>query len=290
MTHAKENARILMCRPDFFEVSYAINPWMHPDEWTRDKDALTAQALREWQALHDRFTSLGIALELMPPAQGLPDMVFTANGAVVLDGKALVARFMHPERQGEEPHFVRHFETLKGRGLIDTVAVMEDGVYQEGAGDCIYDRARHFFWAGYGQRSKRAAADAVSSFFGRETVPLELTQPAYYHLDVCMCPLSRGHIVYFPAAFTDEALARLKHRAGPENLIEAREEDAAQLAVNAVNVGDDIVMAACGPELKNALEARGYTVHVVPLETFRRSGGAAFCLTLRLDLQSPEAS
>ncbi|MCU1524333.1 MAG: N-Dimethylarginine dimethylaminohydrolase, partial [Microbacteriaceae bacterium] len=22
---------ILMCRPDFFTVSYRINPWMHPD-------------------------------------------------------------------------------------------------------------------------------------------------------------------------------------------------------------------------------------------------------------------
>jgi hypothetical protein len=32
-----------------------------------------------------------------------------------------------------------------------------------------------------------------------------------------------------------------------------------------------------------SLTARGYRVHVVPLDSFNRSGGAAYCLTLRLD-------
>ena len=29
-------ARILMCRPEHFAVSYAINPWMDPQSWARD--------------------------------------------------------------------------------------------------------------------------------------------------------------------------------------------------------------------------------------------------------------
>ena len=37
------------------------------------------------------------------------------------------------------------------------------------------------------------------------------------------------------------------------------------------------------PALRPALETRGYAVHVVPLDSFNRSGGAAYCLTLRLD-------
>jgi hypothetical protein len=34
------------------------------------------------------------------------------------------------------------------------------------------------------------------------------------------------------------------------------------------------------------LSERGYRPHVVPLDSFNRSGGAAFCLTLRLDLRT----
>jgi len=45
-------------------------------------------------------------------------------------------------------------------------------------------------------------------------------------------------------------------------------------------------MSACGPRLRAELEGRGYLVVTVPLGSFLRSGGAAFCLTLRLDLQS----
>jgi hypothetical protein len=45
-------------------------------------------------------------------------------------------------------------------------------------------------------------------------------------------------------------------------------------------------MPGCGDDLRAALEARGYRVVVVPLPEFLRSGGAAFCLTLRLDRRS----
>lgn len=280
-------ARILMSRPDFFEVSYVINPWMHPEDWAADADVLKATAGEEWEQLYKTFRKLDIELELVPPVKGLPDMVFTANSGIVLDRKALVARFKCPERQGEEPVFEGFFNELKRRGLIDEVHMMPEGVFQEGAGDCIWDRKRKFFWAGYGQRSLREAGEEIARFFGKEVVPLELATPEFYHLDVCMCPLSGGEVIHYPASFTEDSLAVLRERVGdPELLIEVPKEDAEQLAVNAVNVGRDIVMAACGPDLRAKLEARGYRVHVVPLTAFRRSGGAAFCLTLRLDLLS----
>ena len=49
------------------------------------------------------------------PVRGLPDLVFTANAAVVLDRKVLLARFRCEERQGEEPHNRRFFEALRDR-------------------------------------------------------------------------------------------------------------------------------------------------------------------------------
>ena len=40
--------RFLMCRPEHFAVSYAINPWMDPASWARDERAHLAAA-REWR-------------------------------------------------------------------------------------------------------------------------------------------------------------------------------------------------------------------------------------------------
>jgi hypothetical protein len=98
--------RFLMCRPDHFAVSYAINPWMEPSNWARDKRAHFT-AMREWCFLYDTLLQLGTRVELVAPAAGLPDLVFTANAGVVLDRQVLLARFRHPERQREEPHYRR---------------------------------------------------------------------------------------------------------------------------------------------------------------------------------------
>ena len=112
MTPIKPTARFLMCRPEHFAVSYAINPWMDPPAWARDGS--TAASQREWNGLYRQLTELGAAVDLVPPVAGVPDLVFTANAAVVLDRKVLLARFRHPERQAEEPHFERAFQALQG--------------------------------------------------------------------------------------------------------------------------------------------------------------------------------
>src|SRR6266540_1747055 len=37
---------------------------------------------------------------------GLPDMVFTANGATIIDGKMLGSQFRYPQRAAEAPAFL----------------------------------------------------------------------------------------------------------------------------------------------------------------------------------------
>jgi N-dimethylarginine dimethylaminohydrolase len=225
----------------------------------------------------------------MEGARGLPDMVFPANAAVVLDRRALLGRFRPPERRGEEARFAAAFEALRREGILDEVARLPPGLFQEGAGDCIWDASRGHFWAGWGQRSSLAAADAVAGFFGREIVALELASPRFYHLDTCFCPLPGGEALYHPAAFTAAALADIRARVPPDRLIAASDADAAALAVNAVALGRTIVMAPPTPALRRTLEARGYRVVAIDLAPFILSGGAAFCMTLRLDLSAQPA-
>jgi N-dimethylarginine dimethylaminohydrolase len=120
-------------------------------------------------------------------------------------------------------------------------------------------------------------------------VPLELVDPRFYHLDTCFCVLSGGEVLWYPAAFSQASADVVRRVAGEENLIEATDEDALHLGVNSVCLGRDVVMCHASDATRAALTARGYTVHVVPLDSFNRSGGAAYCLTLRLDNETRPA-
>ena len=275
--------RLLMCRPDHFGVEYAINPWMHPDDWQHDARHLAEQSHREWAGLYQTLTGLDCVIELVPAVAGVPDLVFTANAALVLDRKVMLAQFRHPERRKEEPYYEAAFRTLKAKGLIDSIHKLPEGIAHEGAGDCVFDRTRNLFWMGYGPRSDIASRTTVEDTFGVEAVPLQLVDPRFYHMDTALSALPHGEVMYVPEAFTAEGRAVIHKRVKVGQRIELTMEDACQLAANTVCIGDNLVNPGCGPKLRAELEGRSYRVVSVPLGSFLRSGGAAFCLTLRLD-------
>jgi N-dimethylarginine dimethylaminohydrolase len=275
-----------MCRPDHFAVTYAINPWMDPESWARRNRALAAAARRQWEGLYHALRDEGAEIELVPPLPGLPDLVFTANSAVVLDGKALLARFRHPERRAEEPQFEAAFRRLQERGLIRAVHKLPEHLVLEGAGDCVWDETRNLFWMGSGQRSDAAARDVVEREFGVETVVLELVDPRFYHMDTAFRPLPGGEVIYYPNAFAAAGRAEIARHVEPDKRIPIKFDDARRLAANAVAIGRTVILSSCSNRLRTTLEQRGYRVVATPLGSFLRSGGSAFCLTLRLDHRS----
>jgi N-dimethylarginine dimethylaminohydrolase len=170
--------------------------------------------------------------------------------------------------------------------LVTDVIELPPGVLQEGAGDCIWDADRGFFWTGYGQRSTPDSLPVIEAVFGEKVVGLELATPRFYHLDTCFCPLSAGKVLYYPAAFTPQALARIHAHVAPADRIEASAGEAQAFCVNAVNIGRQIVMAKAPESLHRKLTALGYRLHEVDLAPFILSGGGAYCMTLRLDRKS----
>ena len=278
----------LMVDPVHFEVSYAINPWMSPRRWQADRDGLHAAARQASRDLATALHGAGAHIETLAGELGAPDLVFPANAAVVLDGRALLARFLCPERQLEEPVFRRAFADLRTRGMLREVAELPEHATQEGAGDAIWDAGRGLFWAGYGQRSNRRGLDAVAAFFDQPAVALELATPKFYHLDTCFCALPGGEVLYYPPAFTADARRAIKDRVAPSDLIEATDEDAARFCVNAVAIGRTMIMANATDRLRGVLGERGYDIVDVDLAPFIMSGGGAYCMTLRLDRVSAE--
>jgi N-dimethylarginine dimethylaminohydrolase len=278
-----------MCRPQHFAVTYSINPWMDPRAWADSGAALHATAERQWNGLHRTLLAHGATVDLVDPEPELPDLVFTANAAVVLDRKAVLARFFHLERQREQPVYAASLRALQARGYLDQVVELPEGVTFEGAGDCIWDRRRGLFWIGSGFRSDLAARHAVEEQFGVPCVPLALADPNFYHLDTAFCALPSGDVIYYPAAFTPAALELIHDRVAPDQRIALNRADAGRFAANAVCLDRVVVMSSCSEPLRSALKQRGYTVAKTPLHAFLRSGGSACCLTLRLDHHSRAA-
>ena len=276
----------LVVDPAHYEIAYAINPWMHPTDWSANPEAHRRAARQSFNDLTAALRGLGATLEILPGTPGAPDLVFPANAAVVLDGRALLARFLNPERQTEEPIFHQAFLNLQSRGLLREVALLPEGAIQEGAGDCIWDATRQHFWAGHGPRSNPEGITAVAQFFHQEIVPLELATPEFYHLDTCFSVLPAGEILYYPTAFTPQSRAEILNRVPSDQLIEATKEDANRFCVNMVCIANQIIMAQAAPSLPDRLTQRGYKVTEINLDPFIRSGGAAFCMTLRLDRAS----
>jgi N-dimethylarginine dimethylaminohydrolase len=274
-----------MCPPRYFAVTYSINPWMDPRSWA-EGGHLHAEAERQWAALHEALTNAGAAVETIEPAADLPDLVFTANAAVVLDRKAVLSRFRHPERRNEEPIFAAACAALAARGLLDEVSALPDGMILEGAGDCIWDPWRRLFWLGCGFRSDIAAVPFLERQLGHRCLPLPLADACFYHLDTALCALPCGSVTYYPDAFTPAARATIEALVAPEQRIALDRADAERFAANAVCIGNTIVLSSCGSSLRTILSERGYAVVETPLHAFLRSGGSACCLTLRLDHRS----
>ena len=285
-SRSRSTASLLMCEPAHFSVAYSINPWMDPASWAREDRVHAAAARREWLSFHRVLERLGASIELVPATPGLPDLVFTANAAVVLDRTALLARFRHPERQAEESDIAAAFRTLQARGIVDEVVALPDGVVLEGAGDCVWDATRQLFWMGHGPRSALAARDTVAQIFAADVVALELADARFYHMDTALSALPGGEVMYVPGAFTAAGRAAINERVPAAARIALDPRDASRLAANTVCIGHTLVMSACSRRLRDELRERGYRVATTSLASFHRSGGSAFCLTLRLDRAS----
>ncbi|MEA3146162.1 MAG: hypothetical protein QOI53_1634, partial [Verrucomicrobiota bacterium] len=264
--------RYLMCPPEFFQVDYVINPWM---EGNIDR-ANGTLAAEQWHRLH---AMLGhqVKVELLEPLAGSPDMVFTANAGLVLGDQVVLSRFLHPERQSEEPHFRDWFRQNGFR-----VHELPKDLPFEGAGDALLDRVTPLLWAGYGFRTELESHALIANLLGIEVVSLRLIDKRFYHLDTCLCPLEGGFLMYYPAAFDARSNAQIEHRIPTEKRIVLDEVDAIHFAANAVNIGETLILHRAGEALKTQLSVAGFQIFEEPLTEFIKSGGAARCLTLRL--------
>lgn len=269
--------RFLMCEPRHFAVNYEINPWMGPNIGRAD----AAVARRQWDALTEHLVRAGASLVVMtihPP--DLPDLVFTANAAAIVERRAFLSWFAKPERQ---PEHVLFGDALRKAGLDVDARFVNAKLPFEGAGDALPGEGDSVV-LGWGFRTELAAVELLTSAVpGIQVWPVHLSNPHFYHLDTCFCPLPDGSALWYPDAFSPDSRLVLETQLGPSRGIAVTVDEANAFACNAVEVGGRVFAHRWSERLRRLLAARGFEAIATDLSEFMKAGGAAKCLTLRLD-------
>ena len=257
----------LMCPPTYFSVQYAINPWMTPDAAV-DPVCATGQ----WQRLVDTFRSLGHRVDLLEPDPNLPDMVFAANGGIVIGQRAFPARFAYPQRAAEADYHRAWFDS-QGLDLSPAGAHVN-----EGEGDFL--AVGGFVLAGSGFRTTHPAHQEVQEFLGRPVVSLTLVDPRFYHLDVALAVLSDDVIAYHPQAFSTGSVRVLRHLF--PDAIEVDADQAGVFALNAVSDGRHVLHDADAAGFAGQVAGAGFVPIPIEMTELRKAGGSVKCCTLEL--------
>lgn len=261
----------LMCEPRYFEVSYVINPWMAGNQGRVDRKL----AVRQWENLYNAIAQRA-TIKLIEPIQGLPDMVFTANGGLVApDREVILASFRPRERQREAQYFAEFFQNNGYR-----VKRLSAGMIFEGAGDALYGSDGKL-WFGEGPRSGIDAVHQVAETLHTQANVLSLVDPKWYHLDTAFCPLVNGYAMAYRHAFAAQSVDRI-NREFKDKVVWVSDEDAGQFACNALNIGSDIICCKASDRLKATLNKLQFDVIEVDVSEFMKAGGACKCLTLEI--------
>jgi len=269
--------RVLLTTPTYFDVEYVINPHMSDNVGSVNKDL----AFQQWKAIRATYTALGVSPSVVNGQIGLPDMVFCANQTLpfykpVNDERGVILSRMHAEeRKDEVPYYADFFEE---QGY--TVERLPDdlGADFEGMGDAIWHPGRFLLWGGHGFRTSLKAYEAVSEILGVPVVTMELTDPDYYHLDTCFCPLDPDHVLVAPAAFNENGLTLIEECF--DTVIEAPDSEARhQFACNAHCPDGEHVLIQEGCEgTTERLRAEGFLPIELDTSEFLKAGGSVFCM------------
>ncbi|SCF12025.1 N-Dimethylarginine dimethylaminohydrolase [Micromonospora chaiyaphumensis] len=259
-----------MCSPEHFAVEYAINPWM---DVTAPVDA--ELAVKQWDRLRETLVGLGHEVHLLTPGRGLPDMVFAANGAFVVDGTVYGAQFKHEQRAAEAAAHRAFYEEHGWRFIAPSET-------NEGEGDFAYLPEAHggLVLAGHGFRTELAAHAEAQEALNRPVISLRLVDPRFYHLDVALASIDDENIVYYPGAFS-AASQKVLAQLFPDAVV-ADDEDALAFGLNLVSDGLNVVLNSEATRLAGKLKSAGY--HPVPVELaeLKKGGGSVKCCIAEL--------
>ncbi len=278
-TLTRQLSHVLMSRPEYFSIAEARNPFSY-----HNSGVDRALALAQWEQLRAAFQGVGLQVFVLDPQPGLEEMCFTANQAFAgIDREdrsfAIPSRMLHRSRRDEVQFFSRWYAQQAYR-IVDLGFEGEE--FLEGAGDLLWNPDWESVWAGFGNRSTLGAVNQFATLMesmGFEVRKLELVDPYFYHLDLCLAPITPESLLIYPGAFAPETLARIRLWA---RTIEVTREEALQFVCNGVAVNGAYIAPRLGPRLEQLLRREGIEPIAVDLSEFHKAGGSVASLKMLL--------
>ena len=278
-TQGRRLNHVLVSRPDYFAIPEGRSPFaLHSSPVDH------ALALTQWEGLLAAFQQAGLKAQALDPVPGLQEMCFTAYQAFAgIDREdrsfAVPSRMLHSCRRDEVELFCNWY-CRHGYRIVDLG--LGDEEFLEGTGDLLWNPDWESVWAGFGHRSTAAAVDqfaAQMELMGFEVRKLELVDPHFYHLNLCLAPLTSESLLIYPGAFAPETLARIRMWA---KTFEVTREEALRFACNGVSVNGCYITSQLNPRLEQILGREGMEPIVVDLSEFHKAGASVASLKMLL--------
>ena len=280
---------VLRCSPRFFfnEISeYSHNSVMAKAREAKVKIDLN-RLMCEWQAISDWFGAGGISVEELAPHDGMPDLVFTANGATAHNRRVIISRYRFPERRLESAVYEKFFRERDYEILNDHVLFPEH-IYFEGWGD-VARFGRNLIFT-YGVRSNLDALPWLQNLFPEKNIiavkladaeriergEIEREDAMYYHGDLCIFTVPAcNSMAWYGDAISQSDRAKLHHIAAETFFFTDREAEA--MIANAVACGNRVALPA-GPQgeherFQKWLISRGCEVSIFETSQSLPAGG-----------------
>lgn len=285
----------LMNVPFGYTASEPNNVWMEEYE---DADRVVDQrkAMAQFLDLYNLIASEGLVYLLPTPQdQPLQDLVFTANLGIVLgDNQMVISNFPPGPRYGETAVGKAFFESM-GYDTVVSPYLFEGEAELKHLRDNVYI-------GGYGQRSTIEAYEWMESEYGIQVVKLAMKDPALYHLDCSVFPLTKDKTLLCRALYSDDELAEVD---AVTEVIDVSTEHAMAGICNSIRLGNTIVNGShlyeLSPQssdykaersknraLEDIAEDLAFEVNFVQISEYHKAGALLSCMVMHLNHESYE--
>ncbi len=292
----KINTRVLVSGPDYFTNHDAINILMNPSEKVDP-----GKAKEEHSMIIEAFKQAGIEVLKIDPPQDCQDGVYTANWALIIEGKAILSRL--PNTRKPEEQYARSI--LEQLGL-KTITLPDDIKAFSGQGDSLLIDDYIFCQSPY--RTDPKAHQFLKNYFKDKMIISLQTKPSRwlkwgprrinpitgwldsptYDLDLALAILKpssdnqKALIAYCPSLFKRRSRKLLKSLSDIDLIAVSRAEALKSYALNLVSTGETVILNSGTINLKADLIKHDLKIIELELPELKKGGGSIRCCSLSL--------
>jgi N-dimethylarginine dimethylaminohydrolase len=262
---------VVVCPPDNFRWLPTSAISRATLESGRQFDPAAARA--QHAELVSAYEGAGVTPHFLEPDPALPYQVFARDSSVMTPWGAFVTQPKQWWRRGEYAAVIRFYTErevpiwqMATAGAIEggDVMIVEPGCVVIGNGE---------------ERTEHAAAHQLAAWFEAEgwEARVEPIPGVFVHIDVLMAVVAPKLAAVCVELVSSGLVAWLRGK-GFE-ILDVPGDEAFQLGVNAISLGDDRVLTGAGARsLNEQMRAHGLDLFAPDLEMFTLGGGGAHCL------------